>query len=160
MMRRREFITLLGGATAAWPPVAALAQQPDRMRRVGVLTYLAAADPDLPPRVTAFSRGLQELGWIDGRNLRIEYRFGAGNTERYRDYAAELISLGPDVILVSSGSALAAVQKTTQTLPIVFVSVSDPVCAGYVASLARPGANTTGFTLFEYSISGKSFSNS
>jgi len=103
MIRRREFITLLGGA-AAWP-IAARAQQGQRMRRIGVLTYLAAADPDLPPRVTAFSQGLQELGWIDGRNLRIEYRFGAGNTDRYRDYAAELISLGPDVILVSSGSA-------------------------------------------------------
>ena len=101
-MKRRGFITLMGGA-AAWP-VAAPAQQADRVRRIGVLTYLAAADPDLPPRVTAFSRGLQELGWIDGRNLRIEYRFGAGNTDRYRDYAAELISLGPDVILVSSGS--------------------------------------------------------
>ena len=150
--KRREFVTLLGGAAAAWP-LAARAQQPDGVRRIGVLTYLAADDPDLPARVAAFARGLQELGWIDGRNVRIEYRFGAGNTDR--DYAAELISLGPDVILVSSGSALAAVQKTTQTLPIVFVSVSDPVGAGYVASLARPGANTTGFTLFEYSISGK-----
>ena len=150
--KRREFVTLIGGAAAAWP-LAARAQQSDGVRRIGVLTYLAADDPDLPARVAAFARGLQELGWIDGRNVRIEYRFGAGNTDR--DYAAELISLGPDVILVSSGSALAAVQKTTQTLPIVFVSVSDPVCAGYVASLARPGANTTGFTLFEYSISGK-----
>jgi putative ABC transport system substrate-binding protein len=152
-VKRRDFITLLGGAAAAWP-LATRAQQADQVRRIGVLTYLAAADPDLPPRVTAFSRGLQELGWIDGRNLRIEYRFGAGNTDRYRDYAAELISLGPDVILVSSGSALAAVQKTTRTVPI-FVNVSDPVGAGYVASLARPGANTTGFTLFEYSIGGK-----
>jgi putative ABC transport system substrate-binding protein len=153
-MNRREVITVLGGAATAWPFVAR-AQQPERMRRIGVLTYLAADDPDLPPRVAAFSRGLQELGWIDGRNVRIEYRFGAGNTERYRDYAAELISLSPDVILVSSGSALAAVQKATRTVPIVFVNVSDPVGAGYVASLARPGANTTGFTLFEYSIGGK-----
>jgi putative ABC transport system substrate-binding protein len=152
-MRRREFLTLLSGATA-WP-LAALAQQAERVRRIGVLTYLAADDPDLPPRVAAFAKGLQELGWIDGRNVRIEYRFGAGSTERYRDYAAELISLGPDVILVSSGSALAAVQKATQTVPIVFVNVSDPVGAGYVTSLARPGANTTGFTLFEYSIGGK-----
>jgi ABC-type uncharacterized transport system substrate-binding protein len=150
---RHEFITMLGSA-AAWP-LAAHAQQPDRMRRIGVLTYLAADDPDLPARVAAFAQGLQELGWIDGRNVRIEYRWGAGNTERYRDYAAELVSQAPDVILVSSGSALAAVQKTTQTVPIVFVNVSDPVGAGYVASLARPGANTTGFTLFEYSISGK-----
>jgi putative ABC transport system substrate-binding protein len=105
--------------------------------------------------VAAFAQGLQELGWMDGRNVGIEYRWGAGDTERYRDYAAELISLAPDVILVSSGSALAAVQKATRTVPIVFVNVSDPVGAGYVASLARPGANTTGFTLFEYSISGK-----
>jgi putative ABC transport system substrate-binding protein len=153
-MRRREFITLLGGVAAAGP-LAARAQQADRMRRIGVLTYLAAHDPDLPPRVAAFAQGLQELGWIDGGNVRIEYRWGAGDTERYRDYAAELISLAPDVILVSSGSALAAVQKATRTVPIVFVNVSDPVGAGYVASLARPGANTTGFTLFEYSISGK-----
>ena len=153
-MIRREFITLLGGAAAAWP-LAARAQQAERMRRIGVLTYLAADDPDLPPRVAAFAQGLQELGWIDGSNVRIEYRFGAGSTERYRDYAAELISLGPDVILVSSGSALAAVQKATRTVPIVFVNVSDPVGAGYVTSLSRPGANTTGFTLFEYSIGGK-----
>jgi putative ABC transport system substrate-binding protein len=152
--RRREFITVLGGAALAWP-LAARAQQPERMRRIGVLMYLAAHDPDLPPRVAAFAQGLQELGWMDGRNVRIEYRWGAGDTERYRDYAAELISLAPDVILVSSGSALAAVQKATRTVPIVFVNVSDPVGAGYVASLARPGANTTGFTLFEYSISGK-----
>jgi putative ABC transport system substrate-binding protein len=153
-MKRREFITLLGGASAAWP-FAARAQKPERMRRIGVLTYLAADDPDLTPRVAAFSRGLKELGWIDGRNVLVEYRFGAGDTERYRDYAAELVSLGPDVIFVSSGSALAAVQKTTRTVPIVFVNVSDPVGAGYVASLARPGGNTTGFTLFEYSIGGK-----
>ena len=141
--RRREFITVLGGAALAWP-LAARAQQPERMRRIGVLMYLAAHDPDLPPRVAAFAQGLQELGWMDGRNVRIEYRWGAGDTERYRDYAAELISLAPDVILVSSGSALAAVQKATRTVPIFFVNVSDPVGAGYVASLARPGANTTG----------------
>jgi putative ABC transport system substrate-binding protein len=154
-MIRRKFITILGGVAAALWQVAPRAQQPERMRRIGVFTYLAADDPDLPPRVAAFAQGLQELGWINGRNVRIEYRFGAGNTERYRDYASELISLGPDVILVSSGSALAAMQKTTRTVPIVFVNVSDPVGAGYVASLARPGANTTGFTLFEYSIGGK-----
>jgi putative ABC transport system substrate-binding protein len=151
--RRRDVITLLGGA-AAWPLTAG-AQQPERLRRIGVLTYLAADDPDLAPRLAAFSQGLQKLGWIDGRNVRIEYRWGAGDTGRYGNFAAELISLAPDVILVSSGSALAAVQKTTRTVPIVFVNVSDPVGAGYVASLARPGANTTGFTLFEYSISGK-----
>jgi putative ABC transport system substrate-binding protein len=153
-MKRREFITLLGGAAASWP-MAARAQQSDWVRRVGVLTYLAKDDPDFPPRMTAFEQALQGLGWIDGRNVRFEYRWGAGRTERYGGYAAELISLAPDVILVSSGSALAAVQKATRTVPIVFVNVSDPVGAGYVASLSRPGANTTGFTLFEYSISGK-----
>jgi ABC-type uncharacterized transport system substrate-binding protein len=134
-MIRRKFITILGGVAAALWQVAPRAQQPERMRRIGVFTYLAADDPDLPPRVAAFAQGLQELGWIDGRKVRIEYRFGAGNTERYRDYAAELISLGPDVILVSSGSALAAMQKTTRTVPIVFVNVSDPVGAGYVQAL-------------------------
>jgi ABC transporter substrate binding protein len=152
-MRRRQFITLLGGA-AAWPLVAR-AQQPERMRRIGVLMYLAADDPDSPARVAAFAQGLQELGWIDGRNIRIDYRWGAGDTERYRAYAAELVALAPDVILVSSGSALAAVQNATRTVPIVFVNVGDPVGAGYVASLARPGGNTTGFTLWEWGISGK-----
>ena len=106
-MRRRDFIAGLAAAAAAWP-LAAEAEQVKRVRRIGVLTYLAADDPDLPARVAAFAQGLQKLGWIDGRNVRIEYRWGAGNTERYRDYAAELVSQAPDVILVSSGSALAA----------------------------------------------------
>jgi putative tryptophan/tyrosine transport system substrate-binding protein len=149
LRRRREF-----GAAAAWP-LAARAQQPERLRRIGVLMYLAADDPDSPARVAAFAQGLQELGWIDGRNIRIDYRWGAGDTERYRAYAAELVALAPDVILVSSGSALAAVQNATRTVPIVFVNVGDPVGAGYVASLARPGGNTTGFTLWEWGISGK-----
>jgi putative tryptophan/tyrosine transport system substrate-binding protein len=152
-LKRREFITLLGAASA-WP-LAARAQQADRMRRIGVLMYLAADDPDSPARVAAFARGLQELGWIEGRNIRIDYRWGGGDLDRVRRYSAELVALTPDVILVSSGSALAALQNATRTVPIVFVNVSDPVGAGYVASLARPGANTTGFTLFEYSISGK-----
>ena len=153
-MRRREFITLLGGAAAAWP-LAARAQQPERMRRIGALMYLAADDPDSPALVAAFARGLQELGWIEGRNIQIDYRWGGGDLDRVRRYAAELVALAPDVILVTSGSALAALQNATRTVPIVFASVSDPVGAGYVASLARPGGNTTGFTLFEYSISGK-----
>jgi putative tryptophan/tyrosine transport system substrate-binding protein len=152
-VRRREFITLLGGA-AAWPLVAR-AQQSGPMRRIGVLMYLAADDPDSPARVAAFAQGLQELGWIDGRNIRIDYRWGAGNTDCYRAYAAELVALAPDVILVSSGSALAAVQNATRTVPIVFVNVGDPVGGGYVASLARPGGNTTGFTLWEWGTSGK-----
>jgi putative tryptophan/tyrosine transport system substrate-binding protein len=154
MMKRREFITLLGGAVAAWP-LAARAQQPERMRRIGALMYLAADDPDSPALVAAFARGLQELGWIEGRNIQIDYRWGGGDLDRVRRYAAELVALAPDVILVTSGSALAALQNATRTVPIVFASVSDPVGAGYVASLARPGGNTTGFTLFEYSISGK-----
>src|SRR5215475_7212659 len=153
-MKRREFITLLGGAAAVWP-LAALAQVPERIRRVGVLNYLAADDPDSSPRVAALAKALQELGWLDGRNVQFDYRWGGGDLERSRRYAAELVALAPDVILVSSGSALAALQSVTRTVPIVFVSVSDPVGAGYVASLARPGGNTTGFTLFEYGTSGK-----
>ena len=153
-MKRREFITLLGGAAVAGP-LAARAQQSERMRRVGVLMYLAEDDPDSPARVAALGRGLRELSWIEGSNVRIDYRWGGGDLDRVRRYAAELVGLAPDVILVSSGSALAALQNATRTVPIVFVNVSDPVGAGYVASLARPGNNTTGFTLFEYSISGK-----
>jgi putative ABC transport system substrate-binding protein len=153
-MRRRKFIALLGGAAVAWP-LAARAQQGGPMRRIGVLNYLAADDPDSPARVTAFSQRLKELGWIEGRNIQIDYRWGGGDLDRSRRYATELVALAPDVILVSSGSALAALQNATRTLPIVFVSVTDPVGAGYVASLARPGGNTTGFTLFEYGTSGK-----
>ena len=153
-MNRREFITLLGGAAAAWP-LAARAQSGERVRRIGALMYLAADDPESPARVAAFARGLQELGWIEGRNIQIEYRWGGGDMDRVRRYAAELVALAPDVILVSSGSALAALQNATRTVPIVFVNVTDPVGAGYVASLSRPGANTTGFTLFEYGTSGK-----
>jgi putative tryptophan/tyrosine transport system substrate-binding protein len=153
-MRRREFISLLGCAAAVWP-LAARAQQSDRMRRVGVLMYLAADDPDSPTRVAAFAKGLQELGWIDGRNIRIDYRWGGGDLDRVRRHAAELVALAPDVILVSSGSALAALQNATRSVPIVFVNVTDPVGGGYVASLARPGANITGFTLFEYGMSAK-----
>jgi ABC-type uncharacterized transport system substrate-binding protein len=153
-MKRRDFLTLLGGASVAWP-LAARAQQSERMRRIGALMYLAADDADSPALVAAFARGLQELGWIEGRNIQIDYRWGGGDLDRVRRYAAELAALAPDVILVTSGSALAALQNATRTVPIVFASVSDPVGAGYVASLARPGGNTTGFSLFEYSISGK-----
>jgi putative tryptophan/tyrosine transport system substrate-binding protein len=153
-MKRREFVTLLGGAAAAWP-IAVRAQQADRVRRIGALMYLAADDPESPARVAAFARGLQELGWIEGRNIQIEYRWGGGDMDRVRRFAAELVALAPDVILVSSGSALAALQNATRTVPIVFVNFTDPVGAGYVASLSRPGANTTGFTLFEYGTSGK-----
>ena len=154
-MRRRAFIALLGGAAAAWP-LRAHAQQPgERLRRIGHLINLAADDPDAQARVAAFARGLQELGWIDGRNVRIDYRWAKGDPDLVRRYAAELVALSPDLILVSSGSALAALQNATRTVPIVFVSVTDPVGGGYVASLARPGGNITGFTLFEYGTSGK-----
>jgi putative ABC transport system substrate-binding protein len=153
-MRRREAIRVLGGAAITWP-LAARAQQAERMRRIGHLVNLAADDPDSQARVAAFVQGLKELGWIDGRNIRIEYRWSDGDPDRVRRYTAELVALAPDVILVASGSALAAMQNATRTVPIVFVSVTDPVGGGYVASLARPGANITGFTLFEYGTSGK-----
>src|SRR4029077_19644 len=143
-MKRREFITLLGCSAAAWP-IAARGQQPEWMRRIGALMYLAADDPDSPTLVAAFARGLQELGWVEGRNIQIEYRWGGGDMDRVRRHAAELGALAPDVILVTSGSALAALQNASRTVPIVFAGVSDPVGAGYVAGLARPGGNTTGF---------------
>jgi ABC-type uncharacterized transport system substrate-binding protein len=152
-VKRRGFITLIGGAAVAWP-LAARAQQPS-LRRIGILTGFTSDDPGGQARLTAFAQALQQLGWTVGRNVRIETRWGAGDADRYRRYAAELVALAPEVILVNGGSVLAAVQSATRTVPIVFVSVTDPVGAGYVASLARPGANTTGFTLFEYGTSGK-----
>jgi putative ABC transport system substrate-binding protein len=154
-MKRREFITLLAGATAAWP-LAARAQQSERMRRIGVLTSGATADdPDGRARTAAFLQGLQQLGWIDGRNIRIDYRWGAGDADNMRKYAAELVALAPDVILASGTATVAPLLQATRTVPIVFVQVTDPVGAGFVDSLARPGGNATGFLLFEYSISGK-----
>jgi putative tryptophan/tyrosine transport system substrate-binding protein len=152
-MRRREFITFFGSAAAAWP-LAARAQQAERIRRIGVLMSLAADDPEDQARVAAFRQGLQQLGWTDGRNIRIDYRWGAGEPDRYRKYAAELVALGPDVIL-ATGDATGPLQQATHTVPIVFVLVADPVSAGYVGSLARPGGNTTGFSFIEYGISGK-----
>ena len=153
-MRRRDFVVLLGGAAVAWP-LAARAQQPEQMRRIGVLTNLVADDPEAQARVGAFLQGLQELGWAVGRNMRIEYRWGAGDADRTRGYAAELVALAPDVILTSGASALAPLLQATRSVPIVFAHVPDPVGAGFVDSLARPGGNATGFMLFEYSISGK-----
>src|SRR5947209_9020048 len=131
---------LLGGAAATWP-LAARAQQPDRMRRIGVLAPFAADDPEEQARVAAFVQGLQQLGWTDGRNVQIDYRWAAGDAERIRRYAAELITLGPDVILATGGTTVGPLQQATRTVPIVFVLVPDPVGAGFVASLARPGGN-------------------
>jgi putative tryptophan/tyrosine transport system substrate-binding protein len=152
-MRRREFVSLLGGA-AAWP-VAARAQQGGRARRIGVLMPFAAGSPQYQARVTAFLRGLQELGLVDGRNLRIEYRASAGDTDEIRRYAAELVALAPDVILGTGVSTVGPLQQATRTVPIVFAVVPDPVGAGMVDSLARPGGNVTGFTSLEYGLSGK-----
>ena len=152
-MKRREFISLLGGA-AAWP-LAARAQQGERMRRIGVLMNTAADDPEGKARNVAFERGLQELGWTDGRNVRIDYRWGAGDAGRIRRYAAELVSLSPDVILTVGSATAGPLLQATRTVPIVFVQAPDPVGAGFVDNLARPGGNATGFTLFEYGISGK-----
>jgi putative ABC transport system substrate-binding protein len=153
-MRRREFITLIGGAAAAWPHNAR-AQQPERMRRIGVLMSVAADDPEGQARLTAFLQGLQQLGWADGRNVRIDIRWGAGDADRYRRYAAELVALAPDVILAASSSALEPLQQATRTVPIVFVTIADPVGAGFINSLARPGGNATGFSQFEYGVIGK-----
>jgi putative ABC transport system substrate-binding protein len=154
-MKRRDFITLLGGAVASTLPVTARAQQPERMRRVGVLMYMAANDLEGHARIAAFLQGLAELGWGDGRNVQIDYRWGGGDVERLRRSAAELVALAPDVILAQTGLAMAALRQATSTVPIVFAQMVDPVGAGVVASLARPGANTTGFTSFEYGTSGK-----
>jgi len=152
-MQRREFITFLGGA-AVWP-LAAQAQQADRMRRIGVLMNLAADDLEGRARFTAFVQGLQELGWTDGRNIRIDYRWAAGDADRFRRYAAELVALTPDVILANGSAAAGPLLQATRAVPIVFVLVPDPVGAGFVNSLARPGGNATGFTQFEYSIGAK-----
>jgi putative ABC transport system substrate-binding protein len=152
-MRRREFITLLGGA-ATWP-LTARAQRGERMRRIGVFIPSAADDPIALSRVTALSQGLQQLGWTDGRNARIDFRFGAGNGEQYRKIASELIALGPDVVMGHGTLTTRTLQRATRTVPIVFVMITDPVGAGIIESLARPGANATGFTGFEYATSGK-----
>jgi putative ABC transport system substrate-binding protein len=151
-VRRREFITFLGGA-AAWP-LAASAQQGERMRRIGVLMNLTADDPDGPPRITAFAQGLQETGWAIGRNVRIDYRWSADTIERSR-MAAELVALAPDVLMASGAAALYPLLQTTRTVPIVFAVVIDPVANGVVESLARPGGNATGFTSFEISMGAK-----
>jgi putative ABC transport system substrate-binding protein len=154
MIRRREFITLLGGAAAAWP-IAARGQQGERVRRVGVLMPLAADDPEGQVRLQALAQGLQEFGWTIGRNVRLETRWSGGNADDTRKYAAELAALAPDIILANGTPAVAPLLQVTRTVPIVFVVVADPVGAGFVDSLARPGGNATGFFVFEFGISGK-----
>jgi putative tryptophan/tyrosine transport system substrate-binding protein len=152
-MRRREFITLLGGAAAAWP-LAARAQQPDRMRRIGVLMGLSEDDPDTKARLAKFRQGLATLGWSEGRNVRIDYRFAPAGAQA-QVLAKELVTLEPDVILSNTTPSTTALQRETRTIPIVFLGVSDPIGSGFIASLARPGANITGLLLFEASITGK-----
>jgi len=152
-VKRREFIGLVGGV-AAWP-LTARAQQGERIRRIGVLVSNAEDDPQGKPRVAAFLQGLQQLGWTEGSNVQIDIRWGVADTASARRYAAEMVALAPDVILTAASAATAAMQEATRVLPIVFVNVADPVAAGYVASLARPGGNVTGFTFIEYGTSGK-----
>jgi putative tryptophan/tyrosine transport system substrate-binding protein len=154
MTTRRQFVALLGGAAAAWP-LAARAQQREQMRRIGVLMNLGSDDAEGQARNAAFLQGLQELGWTVGRNVRIEYRWGAGDAELFRRYASELVALAPDVILAGGGAVVPSLLQATRTVPIVFTGTPDPVGAGFVESLARPGGNATGFTIYEYGISGK-----
>jgi putative ABC transport system substrate-binding protein len=153
-MRRREFITLLGGAATAWPLIAR-AQQPERMRRIGVLMGPAADDPDGQARIAALLQGLQQLGWAVGRNVRVDIRWAAGNADDSRRYAAELVALASDVIVANGSISMAPLLQATRSVPIVFVVVPDPVGAGNVDSLARPGGNATGFMSFEYGMSAK-----
>jgi putative ABC transport system substrate-binding protein len=152
-MKRREFISF-GGAVIAWP-FAARAQQPDRVRRIGLLTGYAESDPEGQSPVAAFRRSLRQLGWIEGRNVRIDYRWAAGEVDLLQKFAKELVDLQPDVVLAVTTPSVTALLKETRTVPIVFVQVSDPVGQGFVVSLARPDGNATGFTLFEYSVAGK-----
>jgi putative ABC transport system substrate-binding protein len=154
MIRRRDFITLLGSA-AAWP-LAARAQQPERMRRIGVLMSGSADDSAALAQISAFAQGLQERGWSVGINVRIDYRWGAGDVDRFRKYAAELVALAPDVVLATAGSIVGAFQQASRTVPIVFVTTIDPVGGGWVESLSRPGTNATGFASGEFSMFGKS----
>ena len=153
-MKRRKFIAFVGGAAATWP-VAVLAQQPERVRRIGVLMSQVANDADSLAQIGAFTQALQRLGWTDGRNVRIDTRWGGGDTEVIRKYAAELIALAPDVILAPGNATVAPLLQATRTVPIVFPILVDPVGAGFVDSLARPGGNATGFILFEYGIAAK-----
>ncbi len=153
-MRRREFITLLGGAATGWPLIAR-AQQRERVRLVGILEGVSADTPGAKARQTAFLEGLQQLGWTPGRNVRIEVRWGGGDEAATRKNAAELVALAPDVLVAGGGAAAEVLLKVTHTIPIVFVIVPDPVGSGFVESLSQPGANATGFMMFEYNLCGK-----
>jgi putative ABC transport system substrate-binding protein len=153
-MRRREFITVVAGAAVSWP-LTVQAQQTEQLRRVGLLVNRAADDPDGQARVAAFQQVLQQLGWSDGRNVRVDTRWDEDDIELSRRYARELVALAPDVILASGAPSVAALQHVSRTLPIVFVAIVDPVGAGFVGSLARPGGNVTGFMIYEYSLGGK-----
>jgi putative ABC transport system substrate-binding protein len=153
--RRREFIALLGGAASLAWPLAAAAQQAERVRRVGVLMAIPAADAESRTRIAVFQQSLQQLGWIDGRNLQIEYRWAHGKIDEIRKNAVELAALAPDVILASGSAVAGPLLQTTRIIPVVFVIVPDPIGAGFVDSLAKPGGNATGFLMFEYGISGK-----
>jgi putative ABC transport system substrate-binding protein len=153
-LQRRDFITLLGGAAATWP-FAARAQQPEPMRRIGILTGIAGEDAQTKVRVTAFLQELQKFGWTEGRNLRVDLRAGAGNVADTRKYAIELVALAPDVILASGATPVALLLEATRTVPIVFTIVVDPMGAGFIEKLSRPGGNATGYMMFDYSLSGK-----
>jgi putative ABC transport system substrate-binding protein len=150
-MRRREFITLVGGSAVAWP-LALRAQQSEQMRRIGVLMPYAKDNPETQARIAAFLQGLQKLGWTEGRNLQIEYRWGSGDLQKA---AAELVALSPDVIFANGTPAVAALQPATRSVPIVFAQVADPVSGGFIASLAKPGGNITGFAPFDYTVAAK-----
>jgi putative ABC transport system substrate-binding protein len=153
-MQRRDFLTLLGGAAAAWP-LAASAQQTERVRRIGVLSALAEDDPESVTRRATFEQTLKALGWTNGSNLRVDYRWSGNDADRIRKLVAELIALAPDLIMTSGNIVLAPMMQATRTIPIVFVQTVDPVGSGFVKSLARPGGNITGFTQFEYSLAAK-----
>src|SRR5262245_34042926 len=153
-MRRRDFIRIVVTSAAAWP-FEALAQQPERMRRIGVLLNRAADDSEGQARLTAFQQAMQQLGWTDGSKVRIDIRWGADDVDSHRRYAAELVALAPDVILAGGTLSVTALQQLSRTLPIVFVGVVDAVGAGVVSSVARPGGNITGFMIYEYSLGGK-----
>ena len=149
-MRRRDFITLIGGAATTWP----LTTRAQQMRRIGILLAFSEGDLEGQSRVAAFQKGLQELGWMDGRNVRIDYRWAVGDADRVR-YAAELVAITPDVIMATTGATVGALQQASRSVPIVFVTVIGPVGGGWVASLARPGGNATGFATYEFSMGGK-----